>query len=197
MVGGSVSLTVTVNLHMLVLSTLSVAVQLTVVVPTGNVEPLDGAQTTVGVGPLSVAVTVKLTTAPHRPGSLVCKRFAGQVMTGLGSKRRTRSFPLVRITNLPPPLSLLKAESSSVNLAASKLVMPVVVAAMVQLYSCVLSKSETAPEALAASSDTILTVNLLEGVARMFNPQVMLSRSHPWPKKSPPAAPATELICHS
>jgi hypothetical protein len=44
--GGAVSLTVTVNEAEPVLLCASVAVQVTVVVPSGNVEPLAGAQVT-------------------------------------------------------------------------------------------------------------------------------------------------------
>ena len=57
-VGFSVSLTVTVKLHVAVFPDASVAVQLTVVVPIGKVEPDAGEQTTVTPGQLSVAVVV-------------------------------------------------------------------------------------------------------------------------------------------
>jgi hypothetical protein len=57
-VGGSVSLTVTVNEQEAVLPAASVAVQATVVVPFGKVEPEGGAQTTATPGWLSSAVTV-------------------------------------------------------------------------------------------------------------------------------------------
>ena len=58
MVGFSVSVTVTVKLQLAVLPEASVAVQLTVVVPTGKVEPDAGVQDTVTPGQLSVAVVV-------------------------------------------------------------------------------------------------------------------------------------------
>ena len=54
--GGSVSLTVTVNVHRLVLPEASVATQVTVVTPFGNVEPDAGEHATVTPGQLSVGV---------------------------------------------------------------------------------------------------------------------------------------------
>ncbi len=48
--GGSASLTVTVKLQLETLPELSVAVQVTVVVPTGKIDPGCGLQTTVGLG---------------------------------------------------------------------------------------------------------------------------------------------------
>ena len=56
-VGGCVSLTVTVNEHEAVFIAASVAVQVTVVVPTGKVVPDAGTQLMVGAAQLSVAVT--------------------------------------------------------------------------------------------------------------------------------------------
>ena len=57
--GACVSLTVTVNEHVLVLFEASVAVHVTVVVPTGNVAPDAGTHTTVtGTGQLSAPVGV-------------------------------------------------------------------------------------------------------------------------------------------
>ena len=56
--GNCVSCTVTVKAHVAVLPVASVAVQLTVVTPTGNVDPLAGAHTSVTPGQLSVAVAV-------------------------------------------------------------------------------------------------------------------------------------------
>ena len=81
-VGGCVSLTVTVKLHCAVLPEASVAVEVTVVVPTGNTEPEAGDDTTVTPGQLSEAVTVKFTTAPHWPGELLVVMLAGQVIVG-------------------------------------------------------------------------------------------------------------------
>ena len=57
-VGGSLSVTVTVKLQVAVWLCASVAVQLTVVVPTGNSEPLAGLQTMLEPGQLSLAVAV-------------------------------------------------------------------------------------------------------------------------------------------
>ena len=50
--------TLIIKLHMVVLPEVSVAVQVTVVVPAGKVEPDGGTQTTVTPGQLSVAVGV-------------------------------------------------------------------------------------------------------------------------------------------
>ncbi len=58
------------------------AVTLTVVVPTANVEPEGGVLTNVTPGQLSVAVGVKVTTAPHAPGSLLTEMSAGTVSAG-------------------------------------------------------------------------------------------------------------------
>ena len=65
-VGGVVSETVTVKLPLAeVLPAASFAVQLTVVVPSGKVEPEAGEHVTVGEGSMaSVAVAVNVTTAP-------------------------------------------------------------------------------------------------------------------------------------
>jgi hypothetical protein len=64
--GGCVSLTVTVNEQLAVLPLVSVAVQFTVVVPFGNVEPLAGLQTATTPGQLSLAEGAGYaTTAEH------------------------------------------------------------------------------------------------------------------------------------
>ena len=55
--------TVTVKLQLAVLPDVSVAVQVTLVVPTGNIDPLGGLHSTTTPGQLSDAVTVKLTVA--------------------------------------------------------------------------------------------------------------------------------------
>ena len=55
-VGGCASLTVTVKLHVPVWAEVSLAVQLTVVVPTGKLAPLAGLQAMVELEQLSVAV---------------------------------------------------------------------------------------------------------------------------------------------
>jgi hypothetical protein len=57
-VGAMTSLTVTVNVQVPVLPDASVAVQVTVVVPTGKLEPDAGAHMTVGVPQLSVPAGV-------------------------------------------------------------------------------------------------------------------------------------------
>ena len=62
--GFSPSVTVTLNEQVEVLPAASVAVEVTVVVPTVKNEPLAGDETTFAEQ-LSVAVTEKLTTAPH------------------------------------------------------------------------------------------------------------------------------------
>ena len=56
--GSCVSCTVTVNEHAAMFPDASVAVQLTVVTPTGKVDPLAGAHTIPTPGQLSVAVAV-------------------------------------------------------------------------------------------------------------------------------------------
>ena len=63
MVGFSLSVTVTVKLHEAVLPLASVAVQVTVVVPSAKVEPLAGLLARLVTLQLSEAVTVKLTAA--------------------------------------------------------------------------------------------------------------------------------------
>ena len=113
MVGFWVSLTVTVKLQVLVRPTASVAVEVTVVVPFGKVDPEAGVELMVTVpGQLSVAVTVNVTTAPHVPGSVDRTIFAGQVIVGgVTSFTRTvneqvavlpASSVAVHITVVPP-----------------------------------------------------------------------------------------------
>jgi hypothetical protein len=63
--GASVSVTVMVNMQEAVLPEASVAVAVTVVVPSGKALPEGGIATTVTPGQLSVAPTLKLTTAAH------------------------------------------------------------------------------------------------------------------------------------
>jgi hypothetical protein len=75
------STTVTVNEQVDVLPFASVAVEFTVVVPTGNSEPEAGTLTT-DEEQLSVEVTEKLTAAPQTPGVVFTVIFAGQLMTG-------------------------------------------------------------------------------------------------------------------
>jgi len=81
--GAWVSWIVTVNEHDPVFAEASVAVHVTVVAPTGNVEPDAGTHTTVAPGQLSEAVgVVKFTTAEHCPGVLPVVMFAGHVTVG-------------------------------------------------------------------------------------------------------------------
>jgi hypothetical protein len=56
--GGVASTTVTVNVQVELLPIASVAVAVTIVVPTGKVEPEGGFTVTITPGQLSVAVTV-------------------------------------------------------------------------------------------------------------------------------------------
>jgi hypothetical protein len=80
--GGAVSVTVTMNEAEPVLPCVSVAVQVTVVVPKGKVEPLAGVQLT-GRAPsmLSVADAAYVKTAPVGPVASIVA-FAGTVRTG-------------------------------------------------------------------------------------------------------------------
>ncbi len=89
--GFSVSLTVTANVLVVVLPCASVTVLVTVVVPTGNVEPEAGVLVTEPTpGQLSVAEVVKVTTAPHTPGSLLIVMPIGTV-NGCRWGRSTRA----------------------------------------------------------------------------------------------------------
>ena len=76
------SVTVTVKLQVAVLPAASVAVLVTVVVPTAKLLPLAGALATVTPGQLSVALTVKVTLLLHTPGAAFTARFAGQLICG-------------------------------------------------------------------------------------------------------------------
>jgi len=68
MTGGVKSCTVTVNDAEAVLPWLSVAVQVTLVVPTGNVDPEAGLQSgVIEPSTRSVADSVNVTTAPGEP----------------------------------------------------------------------------------------------------------------------------------
>ncbi len=95
--GFSVSLTVTVNVLVVVLPCASVTVLVTVVVPTGNVEPEAGVLVTEPTpGQLSVAEVVKVTTAPHTPASLLTVMPAGTVNAGFSvSFTVTLKLPVV------------------------------------------------------------------------------------------------------
>ena len=82
MAGGCVSLTVTVNVQVERLPAASVAVTVTVVVPFTKTDPEAGLETTLRLEQLSVALTVKLTTAEHRLGAVGVMMLAGQIKTG-------------------------------------------------------------------------------------------------------------------
>jgi hypothetical protein len=81
-VGFSVSVTVTVKVQLLWLPFASVAVLVTVVVPTGNVLPLAGLLATFATLQLSVALTVKVTLRLHWPASAASTTLGGQRMVG-------------------------------------------------------------------------------------------------------------------
>ena len=75
--------TVTVKLQEALLPEASAAVQVTVVLPTGKVEPEAGVQLTVTPGQLSLAAgVIKLTSAEQWSGSVDWVMFAGQVSVG-------------------------------------------------------------------------------------------------------------------
>ena len=84
--GAWVSCTVTVNVHVPagLSGETSFAVHVTVVVPTGKVDPDAGTQLTVTTpGQLSVPVgVVYVTTAEHWPAAFACVMFAGHVTVG-------------------------------------------------------------------------------------------------------------------
>src|SRR5689334_13858137 len=66
--GASASFTTTLKVHLALLPLLSVAVQVTVVVPTGNLDPDTGTQVTLAVTPgqeLAGTGAAKFTTALH------------------------------------------------------------------------------------------------------------------------------------
>ena len=82
MVGGVVSSTVTMKWSPETFPEASVAAQLTVVVPTGKVEPEEGSHSTTGLGSTeSVAMLVKITSAPSLLLASVLK-LAGRVSKG-------------------------------------------------------------------------------------------------------------------
>jgi hypothetical protein len=80
--GFCISTTVTVNEHEAVLPLESVAVEETVVVPFGKVEPEGGVLTTVTSGQLSEAVNVKFTTAEHELAAVETVTLPGQAIAG-------------------------------------------------------------------------------------------------------------------
>src|SRR5204862_3298923 len=82
-VGGWLSSTVTVKVQLFVLPLASVAVEVTVVVPTGKTEPLKGVLVRFVTAPqMSVAVTLKVTLLVHRPEVALTVMFPGQMIVG-------------------------------------------------------------------------------------------------------------------
>ena len=75
-------MTVTVNVHVELLPSASVAVLVTVVVPTTKLVPLAGLLETVTPEQLSVALTLNVTLLLQAPGAAFTVRFAGQLSTG-------------------------------------------------------------------------------------------------------------------
>ena len=86
MVGGvfvAEEFTVTLKAQVLVLPAASVAVHVTIVSPSGNIEPEGGAQLAVTPGQLSVAIGAgKLTFTLFAPAAASATTFAGQVIDG-------------------------------------------------------------------------------------------------------------------
>src|SRR5439155_26599190 len=80
--GGAGTFTVTVKAQLEVLPCASVAVLVTVVVPTAKLLPLAGLFDTVTPGQLSVAVTLNVTLLLPAPGAASTTMFAGQVIAG-------------------------------------------------------------------------------------------------------------------
>ena len=76
------SITVTVNVQLVLLPMLSRAVFVTVVVPTGKAKPLAGTLVTLVTVQLSLAVTLKVTLLVHWPKATLTIRFTGQVICG-------------------------------------------------------------------------------------------------------------------
>jgi hypothetical protein len=82
----------------------SVATLLTVVTPFGKVEPDAGVEVKVTPGQLSVAPTVKVTTAEHFKGSVSIVMFAGHVMCGFSlsitvtAKKQLSALPEASVT---------------------------------------------------------------------------------------------------
>jgi hypothetical protein len=91
-VGGTLLVvTITLNVQLLVLPETSVAVQVTVLVPFGKLEPLAGLQALLTPAQLSLTVGAKITTwLLQVAGSAFVEMFAGQVIVG-----RTDSFTVI------------------------------------------------------------------------------------------------------
>jgi hypothetical protein len=80
--GADVGTTTTVKLHVDVLPCASVAVLVTVVVPTAKLLPLAGLLLTVTPGQLSVEVTLNVTLLLTVPGAALTVMALGQVICG-------------------------------------------------------------------------------------------------------------------
>ena len=88
-----------VNEQVAVLPAASVAVEVTVVVPTGKRLPDAGTLATVTPGQLSLADgAAKFTNAPQTPGEVLAVIFAGQVIVG-----GCTSFTVMVKVQYPPP----------------------------------------------------------------------------------------------
>jgi hypothetical protein len=81
--GLTVSTTFTENVQFEdILPDVSVALQVTAVVPIGKVEPDGGEQTTELTAQLSATIGAKFTVALHCPAGAVARMFAGQLIEG-------------------------------------------------------------------------------------------------------------------
>jgi hypothetical protein len=80
--GGCASITVTVKLQLAWLCAPSAAVQVTVVVPTGKIDPEAGEQLESTTAQLSLVIGWNVTTAEQEPASLFWIILAGQVIVG-------------------------------------------------------------------------------------------------------------------
>jgi hypothetical protein len=93
---------VRVNVQVLLLPALSVAVQVTVVCPSGNVDPLEGSHRIVALAQLSVAVALKVTLLfEHLPASARAVKLVGHV--GRGTSRSPMVTVKVQLLLLPAP----------------------------------------------------------------------------------------------
>jgi hypothetical protein len=114
----------------------SVAVQVTVVVPSGKSEPLAGSQATVTPGQLSIAAVVKVTFVPHNAGFLAAAILSGQVLTVGGSLSFTVTVKLhvavwlevsvaVQVTVVVPLLKAVPLAGVQLTLTPGQLSLPV------------------------------------------------------------------------
>jgi hypothetical protein len=106
--GGVTSLTVTLKVQLFVFPAASVAVAVTVVVPTGNTDPDAGLLTIVGTPQLSAPETVKFTTAEQVPTGALTVMSGGHEMVGSSSsvtvtvKLQLGPAELVQVTVVSP-----------------------------------------------------------------------------------------------